>query len=105
MKLRTNNVPRPLLNFHELTAKEQEQLRLEHQGNLEAAEDWRGFRYHGLLWSLSEFHVGIEKGGFLESLGWQAIAEQSAFHALVIKVDRDGDNVTVGTVFANSAAE
>ena len=41
MKTRTNNVPRPLLSFYELTRVQQDEV-INERGALEC-DDWKGF--------------------------------------------------------------
>lgn len=97
MQIKTNNVPRPLLSFDELTRHQQDEV-INERGALEC-DDWKGFVFKGQMYSLDNFTIYPE-GSEEKTLGWDGGMVQSAFHAVVVKIaDSDFDSVIVGQVF------
>lgn len=103
MNIRTNNVPRHLLTFDELTAKEKcEVLSLCSYTDVEleeAKDSFKGFRFKGELYNLDDFII-LSDSSEEKALGWDAAMAQSAFHAVLVKLaDTDFDSVVVGEQF------
>ena len=101
MKIRTNNVPRPLLSFYELNDCQKAVLQEENDFFSEArADEWKGFMYKGELYSLDNFVI-YSDGSEEKALGWDGGMAQSAFHAVIVKLaDTNFDSVVVGEIFA-----
>ena len=97
IEVRTNNVPRWTCNWHELS--DAEKAEFDYLDTEQRQDDATFFRYKGQVWDLGEF-VRTEKGGDLRRAGWIGVSSQSAFHAVVVKLANDGDQVVVGEVFA-----
>lgn len=97
MNIKTNNVPRPLLSYYELTEKQQAEL-----GELEMdqVDSWKGFVFKGMTFSLDEFLI-LSEGSEEKKLGWDAAMGTSYFHAILVKLcESDLDSVVVGQVFS-----
>lgn len=96
MQIKTNNQPRDLITYDELTEKQQAELG---ELELEEVESWKGFVFKGQVYSLDDFTIYSE-GSEEKALGWDGGMAQSAFHAVVVKIaDSDFDSVVVGQVF------
>lgn len=96
MQIKTNNQPRDLITYDELTVKQQAELG---ELELEEVESWKGFVFKGQVYSLDDFTIYPE-GSEEKALGWDGGMAQSAFHAVVVKIaDSDFDSVVVGQVF------
>lgn len=96
MQIKTNNQPRDLITYDELTEKQQAELG---ELELEEVESWKGFVFKGQVYSLDDFTIYAE-GSEEKALGWDGGMAQSAFHAVVVKIaDSDFDSVVVGQVF------
>lgn len=103
MTIKTNNVPRPLLSFYELTEKEKcEALPLCSYTDIEleeAKESFKGFRFKGELYNLDDFPV-LPESSEEKKLGWDAAMGTSYFSAILVKLcDSDFDSVIVGQMF------
>lgn len=94
--VRTNNVPRNILRFHDLDKAQQNEV-INEFGAIDC-EEWTGFIYKGNVWNLADF-VRTESDGELSGLGWVGVSPQSAFHAVVVKYANDYEDVIVGQVF------
>jgi hypothetical protein len=101
VKVITNNVPRDVIEAHELTPAERAEF---DYLDWPAIDDGRGsasfFRYKGELHDLGEFSqdYGITKGvGLPEHLSkWDGYRSDSMFSALVVRYVDDGERVIVG---------
>ena len=93
-KITTNNQPRQIIDFQDLTQKEKE-----HFDWFKPDELQGGFvRFKGQVYCLDEF-IGIHKDGSLSKGGWQGFESQSAFDAIIMKYDKyDSDYVVMGHV-------
>ena len=98
--IRTNNVPRLLLDAYELTAAERASV------SPLADDDDAGsfFRYRGSVYALADF-MRTEPGGELEAAGWQGYAADSFYSAVVVRIcSDDADRVVVGTYYDGGAS-
>lgn len=94
--IKTNNVPRPLLSYYELTKKQQEELG---EMELEQVDRWTGFVFKGQVYDIEEFMV-IPVASESRKQGWDAASSQSAFHAVLVKLSHENfDSVVVGQQF------
>jgi hypothetical protein len=104
MTIRTNNVPRHIVESWELTEKEKSEF-----DYIEFNEDCcsQFFRYKGQVYDINEF-VRIEEYAKRsnpwtyttddrELLKWQGIQTASYFSAVVIRYTSDNESVIVGT--------
>lgn len=88
MRIVTNNKPRPIIYWHELTQKE----RAEFDYMTEDANDASFFRYKGWVYCLGDFiHSGTPAG-------WHGSYGQSYFDAVLVKIV-DCETVIVGRAF------
>lgn len=96
MQIITNNQYRPLLDWYELTDKEQADF------DYDGADEGSYFMYKGRVHALAEYTMfnsvwstPTVEGDILH--GWHASAMQSAWTGTVIKVSDCGEAVVVGT--------
>jgi len=90
MTIKTDHCYRPLLNWFELTEKEQSELR----DNYDSIEDSMFFRYKKQIYDISDF---MSSSHFK---GWDAYYSDSFFSGLVIRVSDCGDGLKVGTYYS-----
>lgn len=96
MQIITNNQYRPLLEWYELTDKEQADF------TYDGAEEGSYFKYKGDIHALADYPVfGSAWIAPLEPdspfLGWDAAAHDTYFSGTCIKVSDCGEAVVVGT--------
>ena len=90
MKIKTNNQPREILTWHQLTPKEQKEF--------DYLEDGEGsfFRYKGWLYDLGEFmrvdHTVIPGK-------WHGYASNGYFAGVLVRYTSDCERVIVGQYF------
>lgn len=107
LTIKTNNVPRPILNAWDLTEKEKAEF-----DYIEFGEDCfnQFFRYKGEVYDLGEF-VRIEEYAKRSNpwthttddkdlLKWQGIQTDTYFSGIVIKYTDDYESVIVGTAIS-----
>jgi hypothetical protein len=96
MKVTTNNVPRPVIDAYELTAKEREQFDyLDWPAIDEGRDSASFFRYKGELYDLSEFERWDNPASPTRE-GWDGFRSDSYFSALVVRYADHGESVVVG---------
>ena len=86
-KIITNNKPRPVIYFDDLTNKEKKEFKW-------CNGEGCFFRYRGNAYILAEFVV-VEKNN-KELAGWDGVAGDSYFSGTLVKISEDNDFVTVG---------
>lgn len=86
MRIVTNNKPRPIIYWHDLSEKERAEFDYMTE---EEANDASFFKYKGWVFCLSDF---IRSG---TPTGWDGHSGQSAFDAVLAKIV-DCETVTVG---------
>lgn len=92
MQIKTNNQPRNLVSWYDLTEKE--------QADFDYIEDgqFNGFRYKGQVYDLGEFmHCTQSVNGFAD---WHGISSETFFSGVLVKMLDDGDSVVVGRYFS-----
>ena len=85
MNIKTNNTPRPLLYWEDLTPKE--------QGDVTQAEGLTFFRYKGRVYSVEDF---TSCAGEPASHGWDGYSHHTAFSGVLIYLANDYSSVVVG---------
>jgi hypothetical protein len=96
IRVRTNNVPRPVIDASELTAVERGRFDYLDWPAIDEGCDSASFvRYRGDLIYLGEF-LRSDPIGELRVAGWHGILSDSAFTATVIKLADDGESAVVG---------
>lgn len=92
LTIKTNNVPRDIINLWELTEKERKDF------DWVTDEGEQFFRYKGTLYALSEFMTTSMPFGApqLESKGWDGYHSDSFFSAVLVKYTGDLEQVIVG---------
>lgn len=84
----SNNHPRPLLCYLDLTEKERSEY------DYDGAEEAEFFRYKGNAYSMDDFVVST---GVLSERGWHGMSPDSFFSGIVVSmITDDTDNVIVG---------
>lgn len=102
LTIRTNNVPRDVLSFWELTAKEQAQLIIDYSGTgnpEEFCEESMWTRYKGQVYCLSEF-LRIQHYPPSEFSRWEGYEGDSYFSGTVCRFVQDGERVVMGQYFS-----
>lgn len=91
MKITTNNQPRDIISWYDLTEKEQKEF---DYINTENQIDALFFRYKGNVYDIGE-------AVYITSMGdWEGIYSQSYFHGVLIKIDPYMESVIVGQYFS-----
>lgn len=85
-KVTTDNTPRPILGWHDLTDVEREEF-----DYIDSPEDAKFFRYKGGVYDLGEATVCDFDGQ------WDGVYPESAFSAVLVYVV-DSESVIVGRV-------
>lgn len=96
MKVRTNNIPRYQVNWYDLT--ENQKVDLDWRDNQELQDAFSGFIFKGQVYDLSDFTV-IDNENYPVK-GWHGAFAQSAFHAVLVKINQREETVIVGEVFS-----
>lgn len=89
MTIKTNNQPRDLLCFWDLSKAEQELARLDFDWLEDLEENCGFFRYRRQILNLAEFM----RGG---ADGWDGARSDSYFSGTLVRLSEDGESVTVG---------
>jgi hypothetical protein len=89
MKITTNNQPRDLLSFWDLSDKEQRQARSDFEWLEDIESDYGFFRYRGQLFHLANFTRSPQKG-------WDGHQADSYFSGTLVRLSADCEAVTVG---------
>jgi hypothetical protein len=94
LQIITNNIPRPTLNWWELTEREQNEMDL-------LPEDYRDgevfFRYKGNVYPISDF---MRIGNNPDFKGWEGYSADTYFSGVIVKFTEDCDSVIVGTYYS-----
>ena len=100
MKVKTNNHYRPVLSWHELTDKEQN----EYCDAYEDVENSTFFRYRKFCYDLNDFLRVNDSlygcGQKHELYGWDGYQNDTFFSSVLVKFSNDHESVKVG--FATS---
>jgi hypothetical protein len=91
MEIITNNVPRDLLCWHDLTPKEREDF-----DYIKEPEefDYRFFRYKGEVYDYYEFQRTPDSLNW-----WDGVQSDSYFSGVLVKYTVDSDRVIVGRYY------
>lgn len=96
--IRTNNVPRFIIEAYELSAQEQAEFDWMDWEAIEAGEDnAQFFRFKGQLYALSEF---MRCGHACDIGGWDGYHSDSMFSGVLIRFTQDHEQVVVGQYFS-----
>lgn len=101
IRIKTNNVPRDVIDAWELTSDEREQF---NYINWEAVEDGSSspqfIRYRGQLYDLGEFMTTSGLPEFNPLRRWDGYHSDSFFSGLVVRYVNDFEQVVIGTYMA-----
>lgn len=96
MKIVTNNQPRPLLDWSNLSEKEQQEFDWLETEEEQCSADF--FRYKGQVYCLDEF-VRTDTDGALSN--WDGLHATSAFSGVLVKFVPDiDDEIVVGRCYS-----
>lgn len=99
--IRTNNVPRLVVDDYELTDKEQAEFDYIDWDAIKRGEDSATFvRYKNRLYDISEFQTTDPLPDFNPLRKWEGYLSDSFFSGIVIRFCQDMDYVIVGTFYA-----
>ena len=92
--VRTNNVPRDLIDWNDLTEKEQAEF-----DYIEEPEyaNQRFFRYRGNTYDINEFES--VRGDRRALRGWHGFSADSYFSGILVKLVDDNERVIVGNYY------
>jgi hypothetical protein len=103
MNIKTNNHYRPILYWHELTEKEQD----EYRDAYDTIEESTFFRYRNWLYDLNDF---LRVNSYCDSLygrgedhdmhGWDGYKNDSFFSSVLVAFSDDHEAVKVGMAFS-----
>lgn len=101
LTIRTNNVPRDLLNYFELSTAQQAEVRDRYHGCVTSDEaeldEWldgqRFFVYKNYAYCLADF-LRIQQDG------WDGGAHDTAFSGTLVKMVQNGERVVVAQYFS-----
>ena len=91
MKIITNNHYRPVLYWHDLTTKEQEELK----DSYDTVEESSFFRFKNYVYDLCDF-LSLKTGTEHAFYGWDGYKNDSFFSSVLIKYDDSCEAVKVG---------
>lgn len=108
IEIKTNHVPRDLLDGYQLSPEERKEL--DYIDNIEE-HFGRFFRYKGAIYDVNEFQRLIPAGATKNIIyevhdldgmftGWQAIHPDSYFSGILIKFSNDDESVIVGRYYS-----
>lgn len=98
--IRTNNVPRDILNDHELSDKEREEFDYHDWDKIDAGEDSASFfRYKGQVYDLGSFSL-TDPAGNLRRMGWTGYSGDSYFSGTLVRYVDDNERVVVGRYYS-----
>ena len=84
-----NNQPHPLINWSDLSKKEQENF--DYLDTEEKQDSFLGFRYKNWVYFLGDFEYA-PKNSWMELYGFTSGLAQSAFSGILIKFVEDNDD-------------
>lgn len=90
----TNNQPRAVLYWHELTPRERSEFDYLENDDAQSAASFA--RYRGAVYDLGEF-MRIDGGPLAAWLGY---AGDTFFSGVVVRLDSSGDSVTFGRYYS-----
>lgn len=94
LTIKTNNIPRLLIDSYQLTEKEREQFDyLDWAAIDEGSDSATFFRYKGRLYDLGEFMRTPE--GAEEMKGWDVYASDSYFSGTLVKYCKDDNDYVI----------
>lgn len=98
LEIRTNNVPRQVLYWFDLSEKERREF--DYIDTDEAQADASFFRYKGAVYDIGNFMLvsgGMRAGGFRN---WDGYASDSFFSGVLIKYCKGFEHVIAATYFS-----
>ena len=96
--IRTNNQPREMIGWNDLTKREQAEF--DYLTDDAERESVLFVRYKNWVYELGQI-MRVPKGGDLAREGWHGYTSDTAFSATVFKFVNDCDNVVCGQFFSD----
>lgn len=98
LTIKTNNIPRPVLHWWELSDKERKEFDYIFDGEGDVFNTF--IRYKGDVYDLGEFYRCITPNGEDVFKGWDGYQSDSFFSGLLVKYTNDGESVIVGRYYS-----
>lgn len=98
LTIKTNNIPRPVLHWWELTDKERKEFDYIDESLGDVFNTF--VRYKGEAYDLGEFMRVNNTIGEPLFEGWQGYQSDSFFSGLLVKYTNDGESVIVGRYYS-----
>ncbi len=100
LTIKTNNVPRDIIDACELTPKEREQFDYLDWEAIDDGRDSASFvRYKGWTYDLGGFTT-TGNGGEMSNAGWHGAHGDSYFSGILIKLVDDGERAIMGRYYS-----
>lgn len=100
LTIKTNGIPRPVIESHELTAQERKEFDYIDWEQIDKGNNSASFfRYMGQLYDLGEFTRCV-KGGEFANKGWDGQASDTMFSCVLIRFRRNMEYVVVGRAYS-----
>lgn len=98
MEIRTNNIPREIINGWELSDEERKEFDyLDWEKVLDGEDSTQFFRFKGQLYDISQFSFCRPIAEFKE---WDGYFSESAFSGVLVKYVNEGDQVVIAQYFS-----
>jgi hypothetical protein len=94
MTIRTNNVPRDLLYWNDLTSKEQKEF--DYLTENAVSDGLTFFRYNGAAYDLGSF----QHTSHLPFKGWDGYMSDTYFSGILVKYVNDYEQIIVATYYS-----
>jgi hypothetical protein len=99
--IKTNSIPRHILDGHEMTDKERKEFDYVDWDTIDTGHDSASFfRYKGHTYDLGEFMTTDPLPEFSPLRKWDGYLNDSFFSGIVIRWCEDHESVIVGTFYA-----
>lgn len=100
MTIKTNHVPRPVIDAYELTADERSQFDYLNWDAIDTGSDSASFlRYRGELYDLGEFSTTRGMPEFSPLTAWDGYLSDSYFSGVLVRYTEDCEYVIAATFY------
>jgi hypothetical protein len=101
MTIKTNNVPRAIVDAYELNETEREQFDYLNWSAIDQGEDSASFlRFKGELYDLGEFSTTYGMPEYSPLRAWDGYLSDSYFSGVLVRYTEDTDYVVAATFYA-----
>jgi hypothetical protein len=98
LTIKTNRRPRPVLYWHDLTARERNQF--DYLDTESAQESATFTRYRGWVHDLGEFQTTHGMPEFSPLTGWHGYHADSYFSGVLVRYTQDHESIVMATFFS-----